>query len=361
MRASRSFALAAVVLGVGFALRGAPAAETPADAPVVRVGKTHIDFSRGKTLVARYVTDPKAAKPYFWPLYALPGKAVTRAWPMEKGKGETTDHKHQKSAWFCHGDVIPLDLPYQKHHKGVEGIDFWSEDSGHGTIVCVAAGEPKADKSGITVVTRNEWRSAEGQKILDETRTIRFVSSAPGANLLVLDIDLHATTTGVRFGDTKEGSLGVRVRDSLREQSRKGGVLTNAEGRRGEGKTVRGKGTNADRKGCWGLVSAWCDYSGPVDETGTVAGVAVFADPANPIDTAWHARAYGLMAANPFGRSHAGFPDRQGKKDLVTLKKGDHLRLRYALFLHGGDAKKADVAGAFKQFASPAAAVRGKE
>ena len=27
---------------------------------------------------------------------------------MTKGQpGETTDHVHQKSMWFCHGDVIP--------------------------------------------------------------------------------------------------------------------------------------------------------------------------------------------------------------------------------------------------------------
>jgi hypothetical protein len=269
---------------------------------------------------------------------------------MEEGKGEAKDHKHQKSAWFCHGDVIPLDLEVKKSNKNVEGVDFWSEEKGHGTIVCLGADAPKTGKAGASVTTRNEWRSAEGQKILDETRTIHFVSFGAAANLLVLDIDLHASTTGVKFGDTKEGSLGVRVRESLRVDRNKGGELTNAEGHRGEGKTIRGKGTNAERKGCWGLVSAWCDYSGPIDDQGTIGGIAVFADPSNPIDTAWHARDYGLLAANPFGRSHAGFPDRLGKKDLVTLKKGDHLKLRYGIFLHGGDAKKADTASVYKKF-----------
>jgi len=349
MRESRSFVLAALFMGACCALLPA-AADSPTDGPAVQVGKTHIDFNRGKTLVARYVIDPKVAKPYFWPLNALPGKAVTRSWPMEEGKGEAKDHKHQKSAWFCHGDVIPLDLEYKKHNKNVAGVDFWSEEKGHGQIVCVRVEEPKTEKGGVSVVAHNEWRSAEGQKILEEKRTIHFHTFAEGANLLVLDVDLHATTTGIKFGDTKEGSLGVRVRESLRVDRGKGGELINAEGNRGEGKTVRGKGTNRDRKGCWGLVSAWCDYSGPVDDEGTVAGIAVFAEPTNPIDTAWHARNYGLMAANPFGRSHADFPDRQGKADLVTLAKGAHLKLRYGIFLHGGDAKKADVAGYYKKF-----------
>jgi hypothetical protein len=98
-------------------------------------------------------------------------------------------------------------------------------------------------------------------------------------------------------------------------------------------------------------VSAWCDYSGPVDEAGTVAGIAVFADPGNPIDTAWHARDYGLLAANPFGRDrHAKFPARKGNNDLVKLKTGEHLKLRYGVFVHTKDASGADVAGAYKRF-----------
>jgi hypothetical protein len=82
------------------------------------------------------------------------------------------------------------------------------------------------------------------------------------------------------------------------------------------------------------------------------AGVAVFADPANPVPTAWHSRDYGLMAANPFGRAHAGFPDTKGKKAeaLVKLAKGEHLKLRYGLLLHIGDAKEGKVAEYYKQF-----------
>jgi hypothetical protein len=320
------------------------------DQATIEVGKTHIDFRAGKTLVARYVTDSKAAKPYFWPVNALPGMSVTRPWPMEEGKGEAKDHPHQKSVWFCHGDVIPVGMDYKKHFKNVEGIDFWSEGKGHGNIVVVKVGKPIAEKNHASITTTNEWRTAEGQKILDETRVIHLHHFGKGSNLLVLNIDLHASTVDVKFGDTKEGSLGVRVRESLRVDRGKG-KLTNAEGKSGEGKTIKGKGTNANREGCWGLVSAWCDYSGPVDKEGTIAGIAVFADPGNSIDTAWHARNYGLLAANPFGRAkHAGFPDRKGNNELVTLKKGEHLKLRYGLFLHAKDAKEADVAGMFAKF-----------
>jgi hypothetical protein len=346
MRASRGFVVGVAAVCFCLAAGGAKARDAEPAADIrIQPSKTHIDFLDGKSLVARYVVDPKAAKPYFWPLNALPGLAVTRGWPMDEGKGEAKDHPHQKSAWFCHGDVIP-DIEYKKHIRGVEGVDFWSEAKGHGRIVCVKVGKPAAGKNLAWIATANEWRTAEGRKILDEKRTIHFYRFGPGKNLLVLDIDLRADTCGITFGDTKEGSMGVRVRESLRVDRGKG-KLTNAEGRSGEG----AKGNKA-KEGCWGLVSAWCDYSGPVDEAGTVAGIAVFADPGNPIDTAWHARNYGLLAANPFGREkHAKFPGRKGNSELVKLKKGGRLKLRYGLFLHAKDAKGADVAGAFARFA----------
>jgi hypothetical protein len=107
-------------------------------------------------------------------------------------------------------------------------------------------------------------------------------------------------------------------------------------------------------------VSAWCDYSGPAD--GKTAGIALLADPNNPVPTAWHSRNYGLMAANPFGRARSGFPDLKGKKDLVKLAKGEHLKFRYGLLLHSGDVKEGKVADYYKQFVSAtpsSAATRG--
>lgn len=317
---------------------------TPKAEPAVAVTKTHVDFRVGKALVTRYVVGPTVAKPYFWPLNALPGKSVTRGWPMEDAAGEAKDHVHQKSAWFCHGDVIPEGIEFKKHIKGVAGVDFWSEHKGHGRIVCVDVGKPERDRDSAWVSTKNEWRTAEGQKILDESRTVTLIPLEERSNLLLVDIDLHASVCPITFGDTKEGSMGIRVRETVRADRK--GTLTNAEGKKGEGLA-----NNLGRTGCWGLVSAWCDYSGPVDAAGTVAGIAVFADPRNRLDTAWHARNYGLLAANPFGRKQSGFPDRKGRTDLVRLDKGEHLKLRYALYLHAGDVKQGHVADAFALFA----------
>jgi hypothetical protein len=127
--------------------------------------------------------------------------------------------------------------------------------------------------------------------------------------------------------------MGIRINDQIRADKGKG-VLQNAEGKVGE-------------KACWGRRSAWTDYSGPID--GKMAGLAILDDPKNA-PSCWHIRGYGLNAANPFGRAKSGFPDERGKHDLVRLAKGDHLKLRYGLVLHDGDAATASVADVYERF-----------
>jgi len=182
-------------------------------------------------------------------------------------------------------------------------------------------------------MSTNEWRTADGVKALDETRLIH-VYALGDTRLLVFHIDIDASVCALTFADTKEGSFGVRVNDAIREEKGKG-KIENADGKTGE-------------KNCWGRISAWCDYSGAID--GKTAGIAVFADPKNPYPSCWHVRGYGLMAANPFGREKSGFPDMKGKKDLVKLAKGEHLKLRYGVLLHKGDAKEGNVAEYYEQF-----------
>src|SRR5262249_36676704 len=205
----------------------------------------------------------------------------------------------------------------------------------------------RSEKDHAWIETANEWQTAEGKKILDETRTIHLYHFSPKANLLVLDIDLFASVCPITFGDTKEGSLGVRVRESLRvtpDRKVKEGAI-----KLGKGQLVNAEGKSGERD-VWGKVSNWCDASGPVDAEGTVAGIAVFADPANKVDSAWHSRNYGLVAANPFGRKKSGFPARRDNSQLVKLAKGEHLKFRYGIFLHGGDGKEGKVAEYFERF-----------
>jgi Methane oxygenase PmoA len=316
----------------------------------IKATKDHVDFLAGKDLVGRYHIGPKVAKPYMWPLNGPTGVPVTRAWPMEKVKtGESDDHPHQKSAWFCHGDVIPEGIELKERVRGVEGVDFWAESRGHGKIVCTQVGEPKFDKSHGQITTHNEWRTAGGTKVLDETRTIHLYDFGD-TRLFVFAIDLHASVVPITFGDTKEGSMGIRINDKIAEE-----VTTKVkEGDKIRRKKIKGAGTlenaegNKGEKKCWGRLSAWCDYSGPLG--GKTVGLAILDDPSNPYPACWHSRGYGLMAANPFGRAVSKFPAMKGHTDLVKLAKGKHLKLRYGLLIHPGDAREGKVAEYFKEF-----------
>src|ERR1700692_4046030 len=99
----------------------------PARGEEVTIAKTKdaFEFKIGKTVVSKYHVGENVAKPYFYPMLAPGDIPVTRPWPLEKGAPkETTDHVHQKSAWFCHGDVIPEGIELTAKIKGVKGVDF---------------------------------------------------------------------------------------------------------------------------------------------------------------------------------------------------------------------------------------------
>ncbi len=306
-------------------------------------GKVHIEFKKknaefyiGKSLITTYHVDGYA-KPIFWPLNAPGGIPLTRNYPPPEG--QAADHPHQKSAWFCHGDVIPQGIDFKSPIKNVAGVDFWSEAKGHGEIFTTSAlvleGKPESLR------THHIWRTAERVKIMEEDRVITLYDLGK-AYLIVVNIDLHASVCPITFADTKEGAFGIRINDVINANpASKGkpagkGKIQNAEGKIGE-------------KECWGQISAWCDYSGPID--GKEVGLAVFADPKNAHPTCWHVRGYGLMAANPFGRDKsAKFPAMKGNNELVRLKKGEHLQLRYGMLLHTGDAVRGEVAAAYDRF-----------
>lgn len=313
------------------------------------VEKNGIEFKAGPVVVARYVTDPKYPKPFLYPVLAPGNIAVTRGYPIEPGApGGSNDHPHHKSVWFCHGDVIPegIELKIKNSDKAAHGVDFWSEardkdgTKRYGQMTCVKIGEPKQISSNhVAVETIDEWFTPDGRKILDEVRVVHF-QDRPEGRLFSFEITLKASVCPIRFGDTKEGSFGIRVHDALRPSEKTGAVITTAEG-----KVLTPP--LKDNLAIWGYPSEWVDYAGKVD--GQTVGVAVFDHPANP-PANWHARAYGLNAANPFARQASGFPSQKGKREEVKIDKGGELKLQYGVYAHSGDAKTGKVAEAYAAF-----------
>ena len=285
----------------------------------------NISVDVGGMPLTRYVVD-QGAKPIYFPVIGPTGKRITRAYPMETIEGEDQDHPHQRSLWFTHGKV--------------NGIDFWAEAPGHGTIKEV---ERKAVVSGPgigLIHTVDDWLGPDGKKVCEDTRIVRFYDTK-AARLLDFDITIRATDGPVTFGETKEGAFGIRVASSM-DVTRKEGKQTV----RGTGKIVNADGVTDED--AWGKTSPWVDYSGQVD--GETVGIAILNHPESTRwPTAWHVRPYGLFAANPFGGREFG----QAESGDLTIPEGKAITFRYRLIFHKGDAQAAEIANAYRAYAEP--------
>lgn len=269
-------------------------------------------------LFTHYRTD-LGAKPVCWPLLSATGAEVTRRFPMETVDGEKHDHPHQRSLWFTHGDV--------------NGIDFWSENEGHGTIVHREYLALESGSQQGRIRTRNDWLAPDGTKVCEDERELRIYHRSD-ARVIDFDITIRATEGPVKFGDTKEGTLGVRIATSMDVNSNLGGRIVNSRGQ-----------TDLE---AWGKQAEWVDYHGPVgDET---LGIAIMNHPTSfRFPTYWHVRVYGLFAANPFGLHH--FKNSNDVDGSHTLNKGDSITFRYRLYIHSGDTEQARVAEEYARYA----------
>jgi len=259
---------------------------------------------------AEYLTC-SGTQPIVWPIIGPTGKAMTRAHPMGEAPGERKDHPHHRSMWFTHGNV--------------NGVNFWEgKESGiikHREFAKVEGGKI------ATIVTINDWIGPDGKRVCEDQRTLRF-GAAGDARWIDFDITLKAADGPVTFGDTKEGTMAVRVAETMKVDAKQGGKIVNSEGQ-----------TDRD---AWSKPAAWVDYYGPVD--GQTAGIAILNHPSSfRFPTHWHVRTYGLFAANPF------MIKTEGKH---TLAKDESLTLRYRVLLQPGDEKTGKVAEAFAAYAN---------
>jgi hypothetical protein len=241
---------------------------------------------------------------------------------MKDTPGEEHDHPHHRSLWFAHGAV-------NKH-------DFWSEQKAFGKIVHQDFQEVKSGKKEGVIRSRNQWVAADGAVVCTDERTLRFYN--PGRareRVFDFDITLKASNGDLTFGDTKEGTMAVRLAETMR-----------LKGKVGQGHIVNSAGVRDGQT--WGKRADWCDYYGPVQ--GKTVGIAIFDHPQNPRHpTWWHVRDYGLFAANPFGQhDFESLPDKTAGH--LTVPAGQSVTFRYRFYLHEGDEQQAKVAERYKQY-----------
>src|SRR5690606_20831665 len=99
-------------------------------------------------------------------------------------------------------------------HGDVNGVDFWLEGDEGGKIVQT---ELVAAKSGAAgrLEAKDEWRAPDGKVVLTDTRVFEFADT-PQGRVIDCNITLHASHGDVKFGDTKEGTMGLRTHPHLR-------------------------------------------------------------------------------------------------------------------------------------------------
>lgn len=275
----------------------------------------------GKLFTEYYFKD--VPRPFCYPLIG-PGEApMTRNWPIVQNADDSHDHKHHRSLWFAHGSV--------------NGHDFWSEDKDFGRTVHEKFTEVKSGKDVGIISSQNQWVTADGKVVCTDDRTLRiYHPTEPQQRLFDFEITLHASNGDLTFGDTKEGTMALRLAETLR-----------LKGKVGQGHIINSKGVRDGET--WGKRAEWCDYYGPVD--GKTVGVAIFDHPQNPRHpTWWHVRDYGLFAANPFGKhDFESLRDDKTAGNLV-VPAGQSITFRYRFYLHAGDDQQAKVADKYQEY-----------
>ena len=229
-------------------------------------------------------------------------------------------HPHHRSLWYAHGSI--------------NGHDFWSEEKGAGKTVHQRFITVKSGKKQGVIQSSNKLVANDGTTVATDERTWTFYNR-PDARMFDFAITVHASEGELKFGDTKEGTMAMRLNEVMR-----------LKGKTGHGHIINSEGIKDDET--WGKRAAWCDYYAPVD--GKVVGVAIFDHPANPRHpTWWHVRDYGLFAANPFGL-HDFEKKPKGAGDLV-VPAGKSITFHYRFYCHRGDEKEAKVAEEYTQYA----------
>jgi predicted dehydrogenase len=195
-------------------------------------------------------------------------------------------------------------------------VDFWRDKGPEVTGRIVPVEEPKAFKDTV---------SGRFQLVAPGNRALGFIEQSfrfqAKGRLRLVDVHIRIEAgrgVPLKLGDTEEGALGLRLRDEFRED--RGAVLVNSDGLTGS-------------KNIWGKRARWVDYSTAIG--GEKAGVTILDHPANPKHpTYWHARNYGLCAANPFGE-HDFLKDKT-RDGSVTVPAGQSLMFHYRLVIHPG-------------------------
>lgn len=304
-----------------------------------------VDVMIDGKLFTSYRWPDSVYKPILYPILTAQGTPVTRGFPIKTRSGERQDHRHQVGNWFNYGNV--------------NGYDFWGNGStgkrnetNGGQIIHRGIGKLKDGEGEASMEADASWVDPEGKELLSEHTVFHFI-----ANDSIRIIDRIATWTAtnsdVLFEDTKEGSFGIRVARQLELPSKEDVTLTDAQGNPTTVSSLSNDGITGNYRSSegvtgeavWGTRAKWMELYGSIGDENI--SLVIVDHPKNlSYPTYWHARGYGLFAANPFGVKDFT----EGAEELnFTLTSGASLTMRYRIIVNDGAQLTGDQINAYAE------------
>jgi len=306
-----------------------------------------VDVSIDGQPFTSYIWPSKLAKPVLYPLRTAKGTIITRGFPLQQRPGERVDHPHHAGLWL--------------NYESINGIDFWNNSEAikpqdapkMGTIEQRSIVSAKGGSDQGELEVEADWLTYDKRVLLKEHTRFVF-RGRPNSRSVDRITTLQAQGEKVVFADAKDGMLGLRVVRALEAPSDKAEVFTDASGRTTTVAKLDNTGVNGvyltseGKKGdaAWGTRGRWCNLSGKIgDEPVTIS---IFDHPANPgFPTYWHARGYGLFAANPLGQKVFS----NGKEEMnLTLAPNQSVTFRYRILITSEIATPENTEAAYKAF-----------
>ena len=302
--------------------------------------ETKVDVLIDGELFTSYMYPNTIKKPVLYPLKTSKGTKITRGFPLEPTPGERVDHPHHVGMWFNYGDV--------------NGFDFWNnsdsikvEDRPHyGTIIHKEiTGMQNADDEASLSVVMN-WNTPDGKTLLVENTT--FIFRAEGDERSVDRITtLTAQDEKVEFKDNKEGVIAIRVTRALEHPSDKPELFTDANGQVTNVPSLNNDGVNGlyynsegiEGGDVWGKRADWVNLTSTIGDEDI--SLVILDHPSNVgYPTYWHARTYGLFAANPLGQKVFS----NGKEVLdFKLEAGESTTWKHRILIVSGSKLDKDI------------------
>jgi hypothetical protein len=289
-------------------------------------------------------------KPVFYPILTSEGTEITRGFPLNPKAGERADHPHQIGMWLTYGNV--------------NGLDFWGNGSkglgirnANGGVVKHLKTEKISEGSGEGSFTTTEsWVDTSDVELLREVTEFHFIAKG---NIRIIDRKtiLTAGEKAVNLPDTKEGMFGIRVARQLELPTVGNVVLYNEDGTTSREKDTLNTGITGNYlssegisgEEVWGTRARWMHLFGNIEDE--KISLVICDHPENPnYPTYWHARTYGLFAANPLG-----VKDFTNGKDSLnfSISPGQSVTFRYRVIVASGEHLQAvDINELSDEFAS---------